>query len=233
MATYDVGLYQAQEIYNQFGDDVIDKVERYLEASTENVSDSLNVSQKGTFTVPGQCKDTSFTTTYPCDTSFDATYNGIYEWWKDFTRCRLDNLASDSNLLITDCDGVYGGGTAEGGSVSDSTRAHANVNRVEYLPSSTDYANGCDAYSMNTAIHEVGHNIIDDVGDKIDSDTLGEHDTGVLIDHFGDKYTTPMSNGYWDKLDNTNECGDSVGDAPTGGKYADFRYSKCAGNYMG
>lgn len=234
MTTFDVGLYQSQRQYDENGNAVINRVATYLENGTDNTPHSINTSKKGTVSIPEECRGTSFTTQYPCDRSFDVTYDGPYYWWEDYTQCVLGNTASDSNLLISDCDGVCGGGRAEGGSVSNSTRAFTNANAVENLPSSfTDYDVSCGAFSMGIAMQEVGHNLMAGISDD-DGDDQDEHDTADTIEHGGDYYTTPMGVSYWgqDELSGDNECGDNI-DRPTGSRYVHFHYSTCAGSKMG
>ena len=225
MTTFDIGLYQSQKLYNDTGNAVIDRVNTYIESGDDNIPHSMTASENGTYSIPENCPNQSFTTQYPCDRSFDATYDNLLQWWQDFTRCYVDNTASDSNLLISQCSGLCGGGIAE------DTRAVINGNNIENLPGSfTDYEDSCGAYSMGGAMQEVGHNLMSGVSDD-DNDGQSEHDTGRTFEHDGDYYSTPMSTGYWDELEGDNECGTSVTE-PTGSKYVHFHYASCAGSNM-
>jgi len=186
---------------------------------------TLHASAEGTIGAPEECHDTSFTTSYPCDRSFNTTYDDVFYWWDDYTRCNIDNLAPDSNLLITKCDGIKGGGLA------GDTKAHANGNLIQNLPAShTTYDNSGGAWSMGVAMQEVGHNLQSGVSDS-DNDEESEHDTAITYSHDDQIYGTPMGVTYWEDTEGDNECGDSYSDPPDS-DHVHFNYSSCAGKNM-
>lgn len=225
--TFSVGVWITQAQYNENGYEVRNTVENYLEAAESGDSNVYiyGYRKDGVFSPPTECPGESFTTSYPCDRTFDVTYDNLLPWWDDYSRCENLSTESDSNLLVTDCDKYCGGGRA----YVHGTTCFANGNNIENLPNThTDYDSGCGSYSMATALQEVGHNLMDGPSDS-DGDGEGQHDTGETVYHSGSYAVTPMSAGYWSDLEGDNECGEW--NANPDDLY-EFNYANCAMSYF-
>jgi hypothetical protein len=80
MTTFDIRLYQSKKLYNQFGNEVIDKVKRYIEAADSRINHQMDVTTEGYVLVPqetGECPRKTITTDYPCDSSFEKNLRVI------------------------------------------------------------------------------------------------------------------------------------------------------------
>lgn len=225
--TFYVGVWITQAQYNENGYEVRNTVENYVEAADSANSNKYvyGYRKDGVPSAPTECPNESFTTSYPCDRTFDVTYDNLLPWWDDYANCENLPTESDSNLLVTDCDGSCGGGRA----YVHGTTCYINGNDIEYLSNThVDYDSGCGAYGMGGALQEIGHNLMDGPSDS-DGDGQGQHDTGKTVYHSDGYAVTPMSAGYWSKLSGDNECGKSY---PDPDNLYEFNYSGCAMSYF-
>lgn len=230
MSTFNVGVWITTSQYDDTGWEVRDTVVNYLENCTGNTNHSISAVAKDSITAPEECVYDDFTTDYPCDGQiYDSSYSNLLEWWVDYTNnCDL-NLESDSNLLVSNCEGCGAGGLAE----VTGSRAVSNGACIEDLPNSwIEYSNQSGAGPMGIALQEVGHNIMKGVNDD-DDDGQKQHDTADTWWHYGDWYITPMGKSYYNDIKPTNECDQNI-DAPTDDdSYIQFEYDDCAGDKMG
>jgi hypothetical protein len=119
-------------------------------------------------------------------------------WFRHVLDCNGYQEGSDSTLLLTNGD-VPNGGLA----FSNGNKAAASVGRhVAALPSSYEKYGGSEAFEgMETALHEIGHNILPKGFDD-DNDGEDHHDVGNIVYWYDNYYKTPLDiNG------DTNDCG--------------------------
>ncbi|MFD1514446.1 MULTISPECIES: hypothetical protein [Halomarina] len=217
-----VGVWISQELYNDSGYTVRDKAVSFIQNSDRNVSYDYNaIAKPETISAPTEVPnpDDPFDARYPCDQTFTISYENLYEWWKDYTSCELNNLEPDCNLLITRNSGICGGGRGGG------THAVANGYAIENLTEGQTYNEGCGAFSLGIVLQEVGHCTIN-VSDS-DGDGHGDHDTCDNVSHNSKQYITPMGVSYDDELNSQNECGEYFL-KPETSKHVHFEFDGCA-----
>lgn len=161
---------------------------------------------------PTEEEGSSFTTMSPC--GFERPYDNLTQWWKDKVQCDDSiSIAGDANLLITNKDGGSGRCIDDQYCVSEGGRGDSNEAGIDGLPYGYDsYGVGQPYDHMQTAMHEVGHAMLD---------AYKEHPYGDSESISGDVYRTPMA---WS---GENHCGKDVKEATTV-RHNYMAYSDCA-----
>lgn len=125
-------------------------------------------------------------------------YDGVLQYFQDWlNECNLI-IADDSNLLLSNTDSSSGGMGFPTG-----TYAHAQTGQKcalapdSYPDSRGDRGGPLDGIA--TALHEVGHNLMEDSSD-------GQHETGEVIELIGSDSITPMSANYQEQIEDTTYC---------------------------
>lgn len=226
-----VGVWVTQAQYDDTGWTVRNNVVSFLDDSDENGSRNIVGYEEGPTTPNAPQEDPrhgkSFTATVPCGGGETKGYVDLLDWWQDYHgNCGLPDY--DANLLLSDFDGYWGYGEADG-----SNYAVANGNPIENLSGDEEYHASSAAGSVGIALMEAAHCFMN-VSDT-DGDGEGDHDTCDVYFHYynfvNSYFSTPMEVGYHDEMNETNECGDSYTE-PSGDKYVQFQYDNCAMSHM-
>lgn len=224
MTDYEMCIYQSQELTDycetEYGDPhrAIDRAETFLKGAFQNI-DFNTVSFVDSSTdlhCPQQAIRQSFETMCPCDTGYTCSYDHLTAWFKETLECNGYQEGADSTLLLTNGDKPNGGlAYKTGNKAAASTGAH-----VAGLPSSYEkYGQNTSFEGMETAFHEIGHNILQ-AGFDDDGDGVDQHDTGIITLWYDNYYKSPL-----DIEGETNDCGeDNL--YTVDGWY--MRYSDCA-----
>jgi len=220
MATFEIAVWETKELYDSVGYQAQTRVEEYLEGAIDTQSEhSVNVlTPSDVIGAPTEEVQESFDAKYPCDRTFTITYDGLLEWWVDVVDCNISDSseASDANFLLTNSDGQLGNSVGDYYSVAEGGPSIAN------LPSSYDLYGCSDPYdSMQTALHEIGHCLMD--GANYDP-PFEEHEVGNVYDHNGTKARTPFA-----RTNMYNECDSWVEDHDG---CDEMRYSECCESKM-
>lgn len=225
MATYEISIYQTNELYNYckdtYGDGyrARDRAYTYFEGADDYLSDNITVYKPDTgIGAPTEELNESFDAAYPCDRSYTVSYDKLVYWWEDYVDCEL-GTTRDCDLLLTNANSPNHGrarksqyACAEGGP------------HIADLPSSYDERGYTDPYdAMETAMHEFAHCVMDGTDD--DGTTYNEHAVGDSHYHDGDYFETMMTN---DTIGSKNECDDFV-DSPDG---YEMRWDYCCESKM-
>ena len=201
MVTLEVGIWQTGELTNDL-DSVGNKwsgaarVKTYLEGAFSHSGNphSINASVM-TEKIPALTEHVteSFTADYPCDRSFELSYDNLNQWWEDYIKCNLTDK-EDCVLLLTNRDSGAGlctsshYATAEGG--FDMGMAPGNYER---------YGDGDEFSSLSTALHEAGHAFLG-------KSTEFEHNAGTVVRTTTGVHRTPFG----DDGMTEDACGNSV-----------------------
>lgn len=223
MSTFDVKIWQSVKLTDYCETNHQDKyraakrAQSYLESASNRTSHTIdaNVVYGEDVPAPVEDYDQEFQAINPCN-NYSWTYSSTVAYFRDWVDCRSEyGPAKDSNLLLTSKSNTDGGNGYRGGKychaqtgqkISDSSSAYANYD-----------SHGSPRDAIQTAMHEVGHNLMrpptDSDGDFPDSDDDGaiHHDVGTIYEHGGQKANTAMSSveQYWNLIDEQNggnEC---------------------------
>lgn len=209
-ASYNWSVFVTQQTHNNYGDTPKQRAEDYISWAFANIrpSDDQDTRSQNIDTPHGrQDWRNSFEAYCPCQTYLKCQYDGLLDWWADYSEADCTYTPSDdSNILITDMQGYCTGGGVAGRSGKYGVAGAGQ--QLSDLPSSVDrYGDSCAYESMSTVLEEMGHNYQK-------SGSYNVEQTGNDTSHDGDQYVSPLGEG---ATGGTNECGDSV--ANTGKKY--------------
>lgn len=186
----------------------------------------------------------------PCGTDGAEVYHSLLSWWCAYGSCELDAPAADSNLLVTLTDEPYGGRARVGSEPYATTRVGKfcaeTPDPTYYSKEPYYYGDGPDDeyFALNTAIHEIGHNLIanlpnpDDWG-RCEDHRSAHHRMGTVYENDGlagpqsVTYTdSPMSHGSYNACmvydGGSNFCSTGPDHAVSDVEAHDLRYSPCA-----
>lgn len=215
MSTFEVAIWETRDLYDLVGYGAQTRAKEYLEGAINTHSEhGVNVSTPtGVIGAPQEIEAQSFDATYPCDRSFTATYDNLTQWWVDYVKCNLTEVR-DVDILLTAYD-------SEGGRCLEDHYAVAEGGpNIADLPSSYDLYGCTTPYdSMQTALHEIAHGLMDGTADG-----FLEHDVGDIYDHSGLQARTPMAT-----TNQYNECDVYVGSHDG---CDEMRYSECCESKM-
>lgn len=187
---YDIQIYQSKELveYCQDNNDsdwaAANNVKKAMEevASWQNFSVDVQVRQLDDINPSREVLDWDDALTTACGSW--GYYDGLLEWWRDRKEC-ISSTASDSNLLLTRTSYTSGGRAhvvSPPAAVAVTGRYCADANLPSSFNDDSDFQSGRREYdALSTAIHEIGHNIIE-YEDNIDkcSDACEDNDA---LDH--------------------------------------------------
>lgn len=212
MATFDVTVYETQNLASQVDGQAKERAKTYIEGAFSYTSHSVNVTVSSTIpNAPQERVPQSFSASDPCYPQSTLSYEDLGLWWKDYVQCVLVDDVMDCDLLLTGYDGGNGVcwndryAVAEGGP------------NIAELPSSFELYDCSRPFDdMQTALHELGHALL--------SGSFDEHNVGDTYEHGSDVARTPMT---WNG--SSNACGASVTDH-TG--CDEMRFSSCTESKM-
>jgi hypothetical protein len=227
MATYQVGIHQTEELENhlisEYGDAdrVLNILETYVDNALSRAGHTLDpVIPGGSIQAPHQDPQRSVSTTCPCLGIGTCDYGTLTYWYYDYVTCQNIDYGKDSNLLITNYDS-----TNYGWAISEPWASAAGgqyIAKLDMNYKTHAYKNKYGA--METALHEIGHNLIENYtdGDGEEGDDHNEeHDVGETYTRIDGNTITPMG-----MLGSTNDCKDR-NDGSTGWE---MTWSSCAVN---
>lgn len=215
---YEVNVYVTQQLYDdhesQYGDGY-----RAQKRGVDYVIGALHDSPyayyvKGpspTPAAPTEEVNQSFTTMDPCSLGHSASYDALFQWFRDWLNCNGHPTAIHSNILITASDDDNGLSGPD-----NHTAAECGPSLAE-APSSRQ-REGCNSgfNAVQTLLHEVGHNLVENSSNYQEHDLANTFETNPW-------YVTPMgvSEPY-------NHCGSSVD--KTGSRCFKTYWSDCSEN---
>jgi hypothetical protein len=186
----------------------------------------------------------------PCGADGAETYTHLLSWWRAYGSCELSAPAADSNLLVTRGDEAYGGLAYVGDAPYATTRVGkfcaATPDPTYYSKEPYYYGEGPDDeyFALNTAIHEIGHNLVENVPNPDDWGQCEDHGSahhrmGTVYENHGlggprsRTYTdSPMSHGSYNACmvydSGSNFCSTGPDHPVSDVEAHDLRYSPCA-----
>lgn len=217
---FEVAVYQTSNLtsycYSEYGDSwrAQKRAETYISGAFNQSQHTVTVSTPSfEVNAPQEKVRKQFDAEEPCGT-WQLTYDNLSQWWDDRKEnCSDLSHSSDVDLLLTGYDGE------EGLCVGDQSAASEGGIHIADLPSSY-YEYGCTRPydSMQTALHEMAHGIMNGGADGFE-----EHEVGNTIDISGKKCRTPFATPGKD-----NECGEYVEDYECDA----MQYSECCESKM-
>lgn len=223
MASFDIGLYITQELYDKEGNTPLDRAKTYVDEAINYYSPhtaSIHAVTSHSVSAPSQeLPSGELNEPEPCVAEPEMrSYGGLVGWWADYAD-NCDTKGNDATVLIT--NGDYGGtvGVTKGDACVCEGGSH-----IADLPSSYEmYGSDTKHKAVNTVIHEIGHVII--------NDTINHHEAyNTLKSSNGNWGETAMETGAISEI-SENECGHDVHSQT--GSYQRLAYSLCAENNMG
>jgi hypothetical protein len=194
MTIVEVDVFVTDELDNN-DPQAKDKFESYLKDTFSRVSNyDVVVSKRGTTPNPPTEKTyKEFTYDFEC---FDEQPYKLLPWWRDYQKCYIDTGAADSRILLSNDSGL------SGKAYSGGLYAVAAAEQISQLSTDPKW-NGCSTglEAMQTAIHEVGHNL------------GADHHDGDLYENSTESkyYTFHMLSGYGEEIDGEkNNCGEDI-----------------------
>ncbi len=196
MATYDVAIYQTYHSEQNHGAEPLDRLKEYIEGAFTISDDSVNLSyQTQTPDPPTEDPTSGFTGRKPCGIA-DEYFSSLSAWFGEWLQCSGNFEATNANLLLSNyCCG-------EGLASSSNHAATGGAGKIINAPSNytskigTTSRNGGPA--MSTALHELGHCLLD-----WSIPNGGHHNTGQRYTNSSGNSKTPMgtngSENYCDK----------------------------------
>lgn len=185
----------------------------------------------------------------PCGTDGAEMYDSLLGWWRAYGSCELSAPAADSNLLVTLTDEPYGGrarvgsepyATARVGKYCAETPDPTYYSKEPYYHGEGD---GDEYFALSTAIHEIGHNLLENVpnpddGGQCEDHRSAHHRMGTVYENDGlagpgsATYTdSPMSHGSYNACmvydGGANFCSTGPDHAVSDVEAHDLRYSPC------
>lgn len=223
-SSYNWSVFVTQQTYNNYGDTPKQRAEDYINWAFANIrpGDDQDTRSQNIETPDGRQNPTAdgFEAGCPCYPYFNCRYDGLLDWWVDYSEADCTYTPSDdSNILITDMQGYCTGGGIAG--LSGKFGIAGAGQHLSDLPASVDrYGDSCAYESMSTVLEEMGHNFQKAADYDVEQ-------TGNDTEHDGDYYVSPLGEG---ATGGTNECGDDVND--TGKKYLQWVQNCTVSDYF-
>jgi len=217
MGTATVAIWTTEEMHNT-DPNAIPKIKLYLAESFAETSHTLQTVATSFHPDPPTEQVNDSPTDTVCGNS-ERDYSNLMHWWYDYHRCQNLKDAADANLLVTNASNLGGKGDI-GGDVCVS--AGAQISQLPYGETVDTHESSPPTDAMQTAIHEIGHNlglIHPDGYHSVDGDDY--YQTYMMHD-----YSTPLEG-------DDNSCGEYlVDDTDSMNKHNDFSWSDCAETKM-
>lgn len=229
MGNFQLSVFTTHELYNKCENDglggyaardtAVDFLRQAFSKSPNHTSDV----EVGSTKIPAPQEEirSSFSARKPC--TFDtAYYDNLNDWWGDYTACTSLNKSKDCDLLLTAATGSGLGGPpyacAGGGYEAAVYYATTGIK---------DYTDDSAGNKVDAILEEAGHCFSQDVSD-LDYINYGDgtiaHDNGVLFEHGGSYYITPIGIGGDTQY---NNCGQEVNKSRWNGTGWEHQYSDC------
>lgn len=217
---FEVAVYQTSYLtsycYSEYGDSwrAQTRAKTYIEGAFNHSQHTISVSTPSfEVNAPKEATRQQFDAEDPCAT-YRLTYDNLSQWWDDRKEnCSDLTHSNDVDLLLTGEDGELGV------CVGDRSASSEGGIHIADLPSSY-YDYGCTRPydSMQTALHEMAHGLMDG-----GSDGFIEHKVGNTVEISGKMGRTPFATPGED-----NECQKYVESYECDA----MRYSECCESKM-
>lgn len=219
--SFEIAVYQTTKLenycYDTYGDSsrAQDRAKTFIEGAFSKSNHTCTVHTPSTdISAPQEETNSSFDATYPCS-SMTGTFSNLAGWWD----ARIENCSdlshtADADLLLTNDPGE------SGVAIGNQTACSEGGPNIADLPSSYELYGCSQPYnSMQTALHELAHCLLDGKNGGFD-----EHKVGNVYDHFSGSAKTPMATP-----GESNECGNYVSSADN---CWEMRWSDCCESKM-
>lgn len=215
-----MSVHSTQELYDMVGATAQNCAKTYIEGAINGYSQhSINVTTPTSGILAPRQRirgGGSFEVANPCADNIGElrkTYPNLAPWWADYIGCRHPK-DGDADLLLTAFDSEAGVCAEFHAAIAEGGQHIAN------LPSDYNFY-GCDRCydSMQTALHEVAHALLDY--------NIDHHKVGRTPTFNGTKYRSPMAG---DIRGENNLCGEYV--AHSRNECNMMAYSECAEGYL-
>lgn len=216
--SFEIAVYHTAKLsnycYQTYGNSerARDRAKTYIEGAFSKSDHTCDVLTPSTdISAPQEQTNSSFDATYPCS-NISGTFSNLAGWFD----ARIDNCSdlshsADADLLLTNDTGELGV------SIGNQIACSEGGPNIADLPSSWEQYGCSQPYnSMQTALHELAHCLLDG--------SFDEHHMGYVYDHFNGSAKTPMAT-----TQENNECGTYVSAADD---CWEMRWSDCCESKM-